>query len=612
MLKFAGLALVLAIVLTGCGGGGGCSSGLGVVAGSVGLCNDAVNKAPLADAGQNQNVPVGAVVTLDGSVSRDPEGSTLSYSWAWVSKPANSAAALASGDAVKAAFVADVAGTYVVSLVVNDGKVNSTAATVTVNAARLNTVPVASAGTNQVVVLGQAVFLDGSASADADRQPISFQWRMISRPTGSTAALSGETTARPGFTPDVVGLYAVSLVVSDGSNDSDVAVVTITVGAANVAPVAQAGLAQGVVAGSRVTLDGSASSDANRDPLTYQWTVVSRPAGSTASLSSATDVRPFFTADRAGTYVFSLQVSDGTLKSNFAAVTIVATTVNARPTADAGVKQSVVTNALVTLDGSASRDADRDPLTYKWAVVTKPTGSTASLSDDTAIKPTFTADRAGTYVFSLVVNDGFENSAVANVVIEAAVGNAAPVASAGNDRNSVINTPLMLDGSASSDANFDTLTYEWVLVSRPEGSLSSLIVANQAKVSFTPDRLGAYVFSLTVRDGRLSSTPALLVITVVAANTPPVARITTSAILPVAPGTLVSLSGLTSSDANNDPLNYRWTLSRPGVSVATLTGAQTASPGFTPDVAGTYVVTLIVNDGKVDSEVATLVITAGP
>jgi hypothetical protein len=517
MFKLVGLAMGLALVLAGCGGGGGCSSGLGAVADSVGLCNDPVNKAPLAEAGQTQNVPVGAVVTLDGSLSRDPEGSTLSYNWTWVSRPANSAAVLASGDTVKAAFVADVPGTYVLSLVVHDGKINSTASTVTVNATRLNTVPVASAGTNQVVVLGQSVVLDGTASADADRQPITFRWRMVSRPSGSTVALTGDTTARPTFTPDVVGLYALSLVVSDGSSESDVAVVTITVGVANVAPVAQAGLAQNVVAGSRVTLDGSASSDANRDPLTYKWTLVSKPATSTASLSSTTDVRPFFTADLGGTYVFSLQVSDGSLSSNFAAVTIVATTVNAQPVANAGAAQSVVAGSRVTLDGSGSSDANRDPLTYKWAIVTKPATSTASLSDATVAKPFFTADLPGIYVFSLMVNDGMTDSAVANVVVEAG-----------------------------------------------------------------------------------------------AVNAKPVARITMAQIQPVATGTTVTLSGTTSTDADNDTLTYRWTLTKPLTSISTLVGANSASPTFVPNVAGTYVVTLIVNDSEVDSEPAVLVITVGP
>lgn len=613
MIKHVGLALMLAVVLTGCGGGGGCSSGLGAVAGSVGLCNDTVNKAPLADAGPNQNVAVGAVVTLDGSLSRDPEGGTLSYSWAWISKPANSEAALASGNAVKAAFVADVAGTYVISLVVSDGKASSTAATVTVNASRLNSVPVASAGTNQVVVLGQLVILDGTASSDADRQPITFRWRLLSRPSGSTAVLTGDTTARPTFTPDVVGVYAVSLVVSDGSSDSDVAVVTITVGAANVAPVAHAGLPQSVVAGSRVTLDGSASSDANRDPLTYQWTLVSKPATSTASLSSATDVRPFFTADLGGAYVFSLQVSDGSLSSNFAAVTVVATTVNAKPVANAGAAQSVVVGTRVTLDGSGSSDANRDPLTYKWAIVTKPATSTASLSDVAAVKPVITPDLAGTYVFSLVVNDGIIDSDVVNVVVEAAVANAAPVANAGPDRNVVVNTAVVLDGTASTDANRDTLSYQWQMVAKPASSTTATLTnATQALAGFTPDVLGTYVFSLVVRDASLSSAPDVLVITAVAANVKPVARATTAASLPVAPGTTVTLSGATSSDGNNDPLSYRWTLSKPAGSTATLTGATTVSPTFVADVAGTYVATLIVNDGQMDSDPATLVITAGP
>ncbi len=62
--------------------------------------------------------------------------------------------------------------------------------------------------------------------------------------------------------------------------------------ASNVAPVADAGSAQSAFVGSVVTLDGSASTDANADALTYAWTLASRPAGSTAALSSATaDVR---------------------------------------------------------------------------------------------------------------------------------------------------------------------------------------------------------------------------------------------------------------------------------------------------------------------------------
>ena len=133
---------------------------------------------------------------------------------------------------------------------------------------------------------------------------------MTAVPAGSLAALSSTTSAKPTFTADYVGVYVASLVVSDGKLSSDTAITTVTVSAANVVPMANAGAYQNAVAGNTVTLDGSASSDANGDTLTYKWVMISRPLTSAAALSSDTAMRPTFLADRAGTYVFSLQVSD--------------------------------------------------------------------------------------------------------------------------------------------------------------------------------------------------------------------------------------------------------------------------------------------------------------
>jgi N-acetylneuraminic acid mutarotase len=91
--------------------------------------------------------------------------------------------------------------------------------------------------------------------------------------------------------------------------------------------------------------------------------------------------------------------------------------VNTMPTADAGSDQNVAVGSLVTLDGSKSTDTDGDSITYHWTMTTEPSGSDASLSDPTSVNPTFTADRVGIYVVSLIVNDGTVDSTPDSVTI---------------------------------------------------------------------------------------------------------------------------------------------------------------------------------------------------
>jgi Leucine-rich repeat (LRR) protein len=177
--------------------------------------------------------------------------------------------------------------------------------------------------------------------------------------------------------------------------------------------VANAGSDQSVNELSVVTLDGSASSDPDGNPLTYKW---SAPAGVTLSLVIA--AKPTFTAPEVTadtSYTISLVVNNGKVDSPADQVKITIKQVNKVPVADAGTDQSLNERATVTLDGSASTDADKNMLTYKWSA---PAGIT--LSSTTVAKPTFTVPEVTvntSYTISLVVNDGLVDSPSDQVVI---------------------------------------------------------------------------------------------------------------------------------------------------------------------------------------------------
>lgn len=369
-----------------------------------------------------------------------------------------------------------------------------------------NNIPVANAGTTQSITAPRLVNLGGSAT-DADGDSLTYSWTLTSRPVGSAAVLSSTTIAGPSFTADKAGTYTASLAVSDGFNSSTASVVTINAG--NTAPVANAGTNQSITAPRTVNLSGSGSSDPNGDTLTYAWTLTTRPASSAAALSSTTAVAPTFVADKAGTYVASLVVNDGTTNSTAAPVTITAG--NTAPVANAGSNQSITAPATVNLSGAASSDANGDTLTYTWTLTARPSSSTATLSSTTAVAPTFAADKTGTYVATLVVNDGTTSSGASPVTINA--GNTAPAANAGSNQSVLAGATVNLSGASSSDANGDALTYAWTLPTRPAGSTATLAGASSATPSFVADVAGTYVASLIVNDGTTNSTASAVTLT---------------------------------------------------------------------------------------------------
>jgi len=401
------LPCLLLLWLTACGGGSDSPP-----AGSA---------LPVASAGAARSVAPGTTVTLYGSASRDPQGAALSYAWTLAGRPTGSAATLAQAGTAAPTFVADLAGSYTASLVVSSAGGSSVPSAVTITAASNNASPSARAGSAQNVLLNATVQLDGTASTDSDGDALSYVWTLIVRPAASSATLANATSPQPSFRADTVGSYTAALVVNDGKASSLTSLVTVTASAGNAAPVARAGADQGVVLGNTVRLNGSGSSDANDDRLTYRWTISARPTGSSATLVDATQAQPSFGADAIGLFEVTLVVNDGTLDSAPATVTVTASNANLAPVADAGAAQQVAIGARVTLDGAASTDPNGDRLTFLWSLTSRPAGSAAALAGRTAAQVDFVADVEGLYVASLVVNDSKADSPGATVAISARI-----------------------------------------------------------------------------------------------------------------------------------------------------------------------------------------------
>lgn len=467
--------------------------------------------------------------------------------------------------------------------------------------------PRALAGLEKEVKENTSVTLDGSSSFDPYEATVRYAWRQIE---GVPVTLSGATTAKPTFTaPLVTGtaetVLRFELTVYDAAGQSDSEVVTIKVKDAS--PEARAGADLRVNIGQDVSLDGSASFDPDGYIVSYQWTLVQGQVSGLTDTSSpvlnSDGNMPLNSVPSSGltdpsSPVQRFKVVNGMGWSNglFVELKLVVTdnsglssedrvvlNVNQPPIARAGEDRTVLATDDVTLDGSASTDADGNIVAYRWSQSSGPTAvltGTNNARVHVAI-PQNVAD--GTkLVFWLSVTDN-EGSSVYDddVTLTVRLGNRYPVAVAGADVQANERTQVQLSGAGSYDPEGEALTYRWTQLSGPDAHLG-LPTAAESIVSFTaPDvaQTGAnLVFELAVTDSVGLTHRDTVNVSINNVNRPPRARLffTPGG---VDEGNVVWLYAEPfSADPDGDNVSYQW-LQFSGPSV-TLTGATTDAVSF--------------------------------
>jgi len=617
---------MLSCLLAACGGGGGSSPAKPDQAPVV----HALASGDVRMEGGVMHATVGGTVVLDASGSTDADGDTLGFTWTLTAHPAGSKVA-ASGSGPTFSWKPDVTGTYTYDVIVSDSKGGSVTQTVSVSVdnqapAAMVTVGATFTATpqqaaSQAVIVGGSVAIDASATADPDGDPVNVTFELVAAPGSAATLVVAGRTAR--FSPDQLGTYVVRVHGTDGrgaSFESDYtfdASDRVPISSVAVTPTFAATPLQmasvPVTLGANIALDATATTDPDGDVVSITFEL-SRPAGSTAALS-VNGRLAHFSPDVLGAYEVRVRGIDGRGASfetrypfdadNRAPSPVSVATVNP-VVADAG--STLVTTSVgydVVIDSSTSVDPDGNAITRAWVLASVPAGSSATLQGgSTAASVGLSPDVLGDYVLQLTVTDSHGAQSVRIVTVRA--NNRRPVAQVGSNSSpqSLPNAPgitvppgttVTLRADASTDADGDTLTYAWSIVSAPAGSQAALSSTSAAAPTITPDVEGAYVFRLRVTDPHGAFSERSIVLD--AGTHPPTAVVDRGA-MTVLVGAPAQASAALSSDADGDALTYQWSVdAHPAGSTATLAVANTAAVSFTPDLVGQYVLAVRVSDG---------------
>jgi hypothetical protein len=494
------LACCLGAVLSACGGGAEET----ISDNKEPVPNVPENSVPIANAGPDISIILGAEAVLNGSASSDEDGDQLEYQWKIISAPSTDSANITFTNSVNQLISPSESGDYEISLIVSDGNVASKADTLLLTVVENNVLPVAVITGPESGKQGESISLSGATSNDEDGHSLIYNWSFKNIPNSSSLtseSLGSESDVS--FLPDMAGEYVIQLIVNDGSDDSEAVIFAITA-LENIAPTVVANVDVTYRVGGEAYFYSTVN-DIDSVIHTYAWEMTAAPEGS--QLIGATYDKPYFTyiPDVAGAYTAVLKVSDGVNQVQSEDITAtIESEYEYRYAIGGNTLYQGKVNEPLLLNFATSTSPNGKSLNYTWSVRSGPNGSGPSLTTSIIDKAEteFKADKAGLYkVFVQATDDeGFGNVQTINITLYDSGSNMAPRAAVDNIHYAELGSTVTFDARKSFDLEHDLISYEWSIAHQPIGS--DLVLDKPSVVNFavTPELPGYYSFVVKAKD----------------------------------------------------------------------------------------------------------------